>query len=135
MKVFLDTNVFLDMIVRRDNFGDNINAARLFEIASMKEFEFFISPITVSNSFYILRADSSATEKIQARLERIGVLPMDRTDVCFALTGGLPDKEDAMQISCADRGGCEAIITRDARHFSESPVPVFSPEEFLSWLL
>lgn len=135
MKVFLDTNVFLDMIVRRDNIGDNINAARLFELASMKEFDFFISPITVSNAFYIMRADSSASDKIQARLERIGVLPMDHSDVGFALYSGLPDKEDAMQISCAERGGCDVIVTRDARHFSESPVPVFSPVEFLSKLL
>lgn len=131
MKVFLDTNIFLDMIVLRDNRTDNENAALILKIASLDEFEFFISPITVSNSFYISRKDSNVFEKISRKLEHIHILPMDERDVLFAVNSNMPDKEDAMQISCADRGGCDIILTRDSKHFSKSPIPVLTPAAFL----
>jgi len=57
---------------------------------------------------------------------------MDERDVNFAMNSNIPDKEDAMQISCAERGDCEIILTRDSKHFSESPIPVLSPSDFLS---
>jgi len=132
MRVFLDSNVFLDMIVLRDNRIDNENAAIILKISTLEEFDFYISPITVSTSFYLSRKDSKAFEKIENKLKYLHVLPMDERDVYFAMNSNMPDKEDAMQISCAERGECEIILTRDSKHFSESPVPVLSPSDFLS---
>jgi len=60
------------------------------------------------------------------------ILPMDRRDVRFAMDSNIPDKEDAMQISCAQRGECEIILTRDSKHFTESALPVLTPAEFLA---
>lgn len=132
MKVFLDSNIFLDMIVLRDNPIDNENAAVILKISTLDDFDFYISPITVSTSFYVSRKDSKAIEKIGNKLKYLHVLPIDERDVNFAMNSNMPDKEDAMQISCAERGDCEIILTRDTRHFSESPVPAMSPTEFLS---
>jgi len=132
MKVFLDTNIFLDMIVLRDKRIDNENAALILKIANLDDFDFCISPITVSTSFYISRKDSNAFEKIGNRLKYMQVLPMDERDVSFAMSSDIPDKEDAMQISCAERGECEIILTRDSKHFSKSPIQVLSPTEFLT---
>ncbi|MBQ0095522.1 MAG: PIN domain-containing protein [Bacteroidetes bacterium] len=134
MKVFLDTNIFLDTIVRRDKREDNENAFRLLKIAALDGFEFYISPITVSNSFYILRKETDVAATIGNRLGNIHILPMDDKDVRYALSGHITDMEDAMQVSCADRGGCDIILTRDSRHFADSPVPAFSPAEFLARL-
>lgn len=134
MKVFLDTNIFLDMIVLRENRTDNENALFLLKIASLDEFDFCISPITVSTSFYISRKDPNAIEKIGDKLKRMKILSMDEQDVLFAMGSNMPDKEDAMQISCADRGGCDIIVTRDTKHFETSPIPALSPNDFLARL-
>lgn len=135
MKIFLDTNVFLDMIIVRDMIEDNRNAAILLSLASHEDFEFHVSPLTVSNSFYITRKYDNALSRIASRLSVLRVLPMDGKDVDFALKSSkLPDKEDAMQMSCAQRGDCDLILTRDSRHFSESPITVMSPSEFISRL-
>jgi len=131
MRVFLDSNVFLDMIVLRENRIDNENAAIILKISTLDEFDFYISPITVSTSFYLSRKDSKAFEKINNKLRYLHVLPMDERDVDFAMKSDMPDKEDAMQISCAERGECEIILTRDSKHFSESPIPVMSPSDFI----
>jgi len=132
MKVFLDSNIFLDMIVLRENRIDNENAAIILKISALDEFDFYISPITVSTSFYLSRKDSKAFEKIGNKLKYLHVLPMDERDVFFAINSNMPDKEDAMQISCAERAECEIILTRDAKHFSMSPIQVMSPAEFLA---
>jgi len=134
MKIFLDSNIFLDMLVPRENPEDNMNAAKLLKLSALEVFDFSVSPITVSTSFYVTRKDSKADEKIKNRLLNMSVLPMDSRDVSFALESELPDKEDAMQMSCADRAGCELIITRDSKHFMNSPIPVMSPTVFLSKL-
>jgi len=132
MRVFLDSNVFLDMIVLRENRIDNENAAIILKISTLDEFDFYISPITVSTSFYLSRKDSKAFEKIENKLKYLHVLPMDERDVDFAMNSNISDKEDAMQISCAERGECEIILTRDSKHFSDSTIPVLSPSDFLS---
>jgi len=134
MKVFLDTNIFLDMIIQREDHTFNEKAAILFKLALMEEFDFYVSPITVSNSFYITRKDENSLTVIKNRLGRMKVLPIDEQDVLYAMDGTFPDKEDAMQISCALRAGCDIIISRDSRHFLNSPVPMLSPSEFLSRL-
>jgi len=135
MKIFLDSNIFIDMLVPRENSEDNMNAAKLLKLSALEDFDFFVSPITVSVGFYVTRKDTGAVEKIHSRLQNMSVLPMDSSDVRFALESELPDKEDAMQMSCADRAGCELIITRDSRHFQNSPLPVMSPATFLSRLV
>jgi len=132
MRVFLDTNIFLDMILMRDNRIDNENAAFILMIAELDDFDFFVSPITVSTSFYISRKYSNASEIIDDKLKHMHILPMDRRDVRFAMGSNIPDKEDAMQISCAQRGECEIILTRDSKHFTESALPVLTPAEFLA---
>ncbi len=113
---------------------DNENALKLLKLASDNSLKFFVSPITVSTSFYLTRKDSNAIAKITSRLNIINVLPMDGKDVQFSLTSNIPDKKDGMQISCAERGLCDIIITRDSKHFVNSPVPSMSPSEFLSRL-
>lgn len=134
MKVFLDTNVFLDMLISRENEKDNENALIILKLSRSGQLEFCISPVTVANSLYCLRKTADSVDRIKSRLETISVEKMDGKDVCFALDSNLPDKEDAMQMSCAVNSDCALILTRDSRHFLNSPLPCFTPAEFLERL-
>ena len=42
------------------------------------------------------------------------------------------DFEDAMVAAAAVSAGCDVIVTRNAGHFTGSPVPAVSPEEFVA---
>ena len=42
------------------------------------------------------------------------------------------DYEDALMIETALRSGVDCIITRNVEHFSESPVKIYTPDEFVA---
>jgi len=51
-----------------------------------------------------------------------------------ALTLGWRDFEDAVCAAAAEAAGCKAIVTRDPRGFTDSPVEVMEPEAAVVWL-
>lgn len=132
MRVFLDTNVFLDMLISRENPDDNKNACILQALSSDKNFTFCVTPLTVATSYYIMRKDPAAMAKIENVLRTLTVIPVGEDQVRFSLAFDIfPDKEDSMLISAALSGDCEVILTRNAPHFVNAPLPVYSPKEFL----
>ena len=44
---------------------------------------------------------------------------------------GFKDYEDAVQCASAIAEGLDAIVTRNAKDFTNSPIAVYSPSEFL----
>lgn len=136
MRVFLDTNAFVDMLLTREEKKFNEDAKTLFQIAVENEqIELFVSSVSIATSFYLGRKYPRTIDKIRSLLDVINPLPVDDRDVKYALSTKMEDKEDAMQLSCALSNGCNVIISRDVNHFSESTVPVLEPEQFLRYLL
>lgn len=134
MKVYLDTNVFLDMIMPRDCRQYNVNALKILKLAETGKFRFCINPLTVSTAYYVLRKDAGAAKRIQKLLESLNIVPVAENDVRFSVFFDYTDREDAMHMSCAGSSGCELILTRNPKHYEGSPVPFLTPEEFLSRL-
>lgn len=135
MRIFLDTNVFLDMLITRDNVEDNRNALKLLALSVNKKLTFCVSPISLATAFYLMRKDPDAVKKIEQRLKTLTIIPVGEEQVRFSLSFDFfPDKEDSMLISSAYSNDCEAILTRDGSHFTNSPLPVYTPQEFLSRL-
>jgi hypothetical protein len=54
------------------------------------------------------------------------ICPVDRAVLEVALTSGLRDFEDAVQVACAIAQSLDAIVTRDTQDFSNAIVPVLS---------
>lgn len=131
MKVFLDTNVFLDMLVRRDDISCNENALTLLQIARSSKFEFCVSPLTVATTYYVARHTEDLAGRMKEILSRMTILPVGEDQVRFSVFFDYPDREDSMQMSCALDGGCDVILTRNMDHFRGSPVFACSPAEFI----
>lgn len=136
MRVFLDTNVFVDMFLKREDAQFNIDAADIYRTSLQSEtYQLCVSPISIATSFYLGRKDPLAVEHMKSILKKVVPLQVDERDVRFALSSKMADKEDAMQLSCAKGCGCDVIITRDEKHFEESTIPVLTPEQFLRYAL
>ena len=61
------------------------------------------------------------------------ILPNNDMGVLHAVRSGHPDFEDAMQIACAEYELCDAIITRNKKHFEPyTDIPVYTPEELIA---
>lgn len=52
-------------------------------------------------------------------------------DTNVITTSHFRDIEDAMQHYAAMQSECDVIITRNVKDFSQSDIPVFSPDEYL----
>lgn len=133
-KIFLDTNVLLDLIERRSGLE---MAEKIVEYVSKSSAErLYVSALTMANAAYVIRRRTAQEIKI-CLSECMGfcnVLPMNDMQLFEAVRSGTsPDFEDNLQIMCAEYGGCDLIITNNAGHFrGHTDIPVLSPEEFVS---
>ena len=44
------------------------------------------------------------------------------------------DYEDAIMITSAKRAGIDLIVTRNTEHFEQSPLPIYTPADFVKLL-
>jgi hypothetical protein len=91
----------------------------------------------VTNIFYVSRR-LIGTEKARAGvricLATFEIIPVGRDELerADAMAGG--DLKDNVSLACALAAGLDAIVTRDPRGFSGSPIPVLSPIDLLARL-
>jgi predicted nucleic acid-binding protein len=62
------------------------------------------------------------------------ICSVERPVLEVALTSGLRDFEDAVQVACAIAQSLDVIVTRDTQDFSNATVPVLSASQLLEQL-
>lgn len=135
MRVLLDTNIVLDLILKRPPF--NVVAKEIFARAARKEIEVFVSPITPINAFYTTRKEigkDAAFLAIQGILNIVEVAKTDKTILQNAFALNFNDYEDAVQCACALAENLDAVVTRNTKDFTNAPLQIYSPSEFLQIL-
>ncbi len=129
-KVFLDTNIILDLLAKRMPFYTE--AAELFSLADKKKVRLFISAVSLANTYYILAKQNSDTE-VRRILRKFKVLVtvLDLNDKIsdLALNSDFKDFEDAIQYYTALENDLEMIITRNQSDFKGSALPVLNAGE------
>jgi predicted nucleic acid-binding protein len=135
MRVLLDTDVILDILLKRNPFQAEITSLR--ESIDTASVSFSVTSLTVANAYYICRKQQGspgALKSVRQLLETFEVLPVDfkTLEVAASLPG--PDFEDNVQIAAAMASGARAIVTRDQAGFSHSPLPVHSSQSLLAAL-
>ena len=132
MKVFLDTNVLLDVIMKRADF---VGASTDFlKHCVVKRYDCGFSSLTACNLMYVLRKYLSqiAARDILYRLTNVfSMLDTTAENVAAALIGNNIDFEDEVQLQCAESWGADVIVTRDKDGFRNSSIKVMTPAEFL----
>lgn len=131
--VFVDTDIILDLLTRRDPFYTA--AARLFTLVERGEIKACVSSLTFANLFYILRKELSAPKAIEVlkKLRQlVTVLAVDDKILLLALDGGFTDFEDAIQYQTALSKGIACLVTRNTRDYRKPVITVCTAEEFLA---
>ena len=131
--VFVDTNVVIDLLQKRDEFYRE--AQELFTLADRKKVKLYISALTFANTYYILSRFYSSDEakKILSKFKvLVEVLPTTDKIIELALASDFKDFEDAIQFYTALESSLEAIITRNKKDFKNNLIPVFSAKEYLN---
>lgn len=135
MKVLFDTDVVLDLLLARTDYvGD---AEALFDAHDRNEIDAFISAITPANVFYIAGKVLGRPDTLQAIYELLASVEVSAVNqhvLQSALNSPISDFEDAIQSASAVNAKLDAIVTRNLSDYKNSPLPVYSPSDFLALL-
>lgn len=99
------------------------------------ETRLYMASLSFSNVYYILRKSANtATARLSlARFEKlVTILTVDAQTIQQALTSSSADFEDGIQhFAALSEPAISAIITRDAKDFQSSQLPILSPARAL----
>lgn len=130
MRVFVDTNVFIDLIMKREDF---LAAARVFSFAG-KDCTLHSSVLTMANIAYILRkvmGKMALYDELEKFNGFISIESLTDDDYQKAIALKPKDFEDALQYMCALSAKCDLIVTRNKKDFCFEGIEVMTPSEFL----
>lgn len=133
MKVFVDTNVLLDVIAAREPFL--ADSARVWALAESKRIDGLVSALSFTTVFYIVRrvkSRATAQAALKAMHDLFTVAACDESVIQRALSSDFGDFEDAVQYHCATLAGAEFLVTRDVSHFSKATIPVLAPADVVA---
>jgi len=132
-KIFVDTNIMIDLLSRREPFFEE--AASLFSLADKKQIELSVSSLTIANTSYVLlrQMDSNKAKSILRKLRLIvKILQLDDKIIGLALNDEtLSDFENGLQYFTALENGQELIITRNLKDFKNSKLPAMTAKQFI----
>lgn len=131
MKVFLDTNVIVDVLAAREPFYRDSQS--VVSYCEHHRGAGCLSALTFCTAAYVLRkylGKESLPEKMRQLRQVFHVPPVTEATVDWAIDAGLSDFEDAMQYESAKSGATDVIVTRDKTGFISSEIPVLTPSEF-----
>lgn len=132
MRVFLDTNILLDVLLNREPFVADSESAILR--CEAQGAGMFIAWHGLATAYYPLKRGRTETEAL-AEVDKIlawaRVADGMDAQARHARSLGFNDFEDALQAASAEACAADWIVTRNAQDFSTSAVPAITPENFL----
>ncbi len=134
-KLFLDTNVVIDLLGERRPFYDSV--AKIATLADKGKIQLIVSSLTYSTVYYVLsKFEDKEVVKEKIRKFKVIVNTSDLTDIIIdkGLSSKFRDFEDSLQYYCALGSGCNILITSNVKDFKESELPVLTPDEYLNSL-
>jgi len=131
MKVFIDTNIVLDLLLQRRNFL--INAEKIFSLAYKGKIVLYFSAVSfVSVTYYLGKHTNKDIKAILEDLCKIvKILPFNQRIIENTLHSNFKDIEDGYQYFTAKENNIRIMITRNVKDFLVDDISVVTPEEFL----
>lgn len=132
MRVFLDTNIVLDYLGRREPWYDN--AATLFDWGMRGVVQLYASSMTFATISYLTRKVFSLQEYktvVNELCYYCHITIVDEDCVSFAANSSFDDFEDAMQYRSAKKAKADIIVTRNPDDFLDSDIPVLQPGDLV----
>ena len=133
MTVYFDTNVVVDVLLKREPFfRDSFEA--LTKVAN-KSVSGIIGASAITDIYYIANKELKDKEKSLSSIFNIlKILLLVSTipqDIFMAKDLGMPDFEDSVISAIASRNEANYIITRNVEDFENSQVMAITPSDFI----
>ena len=134
MKILLDTNTVLDLLLERKPFFKH--SKELFILAETKKLKAYLSASSITTIHYLTAKalnKNEADKIIEMLLKIFLVTPLDKAVFTEAIANNGQDFEDSVIYSSAFNSDIDYIITRDKKGFRNSKVKTIDPNSFLAF--
>ena len=131
-RIFIDTNVMLDLLGERKPFY--VSIAKIATMGEKGELALVVSPISFATvNYFLSKYESSIIAREKLRKFKIisEICSLDEQTIEKGLNSSFKDFEDALQYFSATESNCELILSRNGKDFKKSLLPVMTPDEFL----
>jgi len=126
MKILIDTNIFLDVLLKRNDYKNCLEI-----LNNLDKFESIILDITILNIDYIAKKQIKDIREFLALInESCFVKGGDNLDIKDALNLENIDLEDNLQYIIAKKENCKVIITNDKK-FKFNDIEIVNSKQFV----
>lgn len=130
MKVFLDTNVLLDMLI--SSRADHLCSLRLLKLIRDRKISGVLTTQSIIDAAYVQTQRRKVTAQdfktaMKLICSLVDVVSITSEDIDRVNASSIEDYEDAAQVSCALDCGCDVIVTRDSRIGRFTDLALYSP--------
>jgi predicted nucleic acid-binding protein len=131
-RVFIDTNIFLDILFRREQFVDD--ALSIFDMAVDGQIVLLISDLSIANIKYITRKEIPTEEfynLIQIFRPIFTIVPLGAEVIDKAISLRASDFEDALQYFSAVQAEADCLVTRNIKDYGFANMEVLDSKTFV----
>ena len=133
MKLLIDTNVVLDVLLRREPFFRT--AAEVLNLTQRDEVWEYVSASAITDIYYIANKQMKDCDAVRDLLKRllmvVSVVAVSEREIQNALNLAWGDFEDSVQYSVALLNEMDGIVTRNPSDYQEANIRIWLPEQAL----
>ena len=132
MKIFIDNDVILDVLLERKDFE---YSRELLSYVEQKMVKAYTPSIIFTNTFYIiskLRNKKKAWNALKKIRLLFSVSKVNEVIIDLALASDFSDFEDAVQYYTALEQKVDYLVTRNKKDYVVTQIPIATPQEVLA---
>lgn len=133
MKLLIDTNVVLDVLLRREPFSKT--AAEVLNLTQRDDVREYVSASAITDIYYIANKQMKDRDAVRDLLKRllmvVSVAAVSEREIQNALNLAWGDFEDSVQYSVALLNEMDGIVTRNPSDYQEANMRIWLPEQAL----
>ena len=133
MKILIDTNIVLDVMLRREPFYKM--SLEILSLAKKDDVEEYVSASAITDIYYLAYRQLGDKEMVKKLMKElltvVSVASVTEQEIENALYLEWNDFEDSVQYSVAFLQEMEGIVTRNPNDYKEAIIKIWKPEELL----
>ena len=133
MKLLIDTNVVLDVLLQREPFCRTATA--VLNLTQRDDVREYVSASAITDIYYIANKQMKDRNAVRDLLKRllmvVSVAAVSEREIQNALNLAWGDFEDSVQYSVALMNEMDGIVTRNSSDYQEANMRIWLPEQAL----
>lgn len=134
MKILIDTNIILDVLLKREPFYHS--GTKILNLSKYENIELYVSASAITDIYYIANQTLRNKEKVKNMITKltkiVSIAYVSEEEIKMALALSWNDFEDSVQYSVALLQEMNGVVTRNPTDYKEAEIIIWNPEDLLA---